>query len=80
MLVGTKKDILADKKELENLKQGTVQTDDIKKMAKKISAFASLACSAFTGDGVEDVFQAAIRASVEGKGSSSSPLDCCVLS
>jgi len=80
VLVGTKKDILTNKNELENHKQGIVQSDDIRKMAKKISAFAVLECSAFTGDGVEEVFQAAIKAAVEGKGNNSGPLDCCVLS
>ena len=78
MLVGTKKDILADKKELENLKQGVVNSEDVKKMAKKISAFASLECSAFTGEGVEEVFLAAVRAAVEGENSGSSG-GCCAL-
>ena len=47
-------------------------------MAKKISAFASLECSAFTGEGVEEVFQAAVKAAVEGDNSGSSG-GCCNL-
>ena len=63
---------------MESLKQGTVNSEEVKKLAKKISAFSSHECSAFTGEGVEEVFQAAIRAAVEDKSGGGS-LACCAL-
>eukprot|EP00092_Neocalanus_flemingeri_P013485 GFUD01014544.1.p1 GENE.GFUD01014544.1~~GFUD01014544.1.p1 ORF type:complete len:197 (+),score=55.42 GFUD01014544.1:48-638(+) len=83
VLVGTKKDLISDAEKIKNIKMDTgldpVTTDDIKKLAKKISASAFIECSAFTGDAVQDVFQAVIKASMEEK-KEANPLDCCVLS
>ena len=58
--------------------QDPVKTEEIKKLAKKLHAYDSIECSAFTGEGVEEVFQSAIKASLD-ESRNSNGFNCCIL-
>ncbi|KAG4032155.1 hypothetical protein MFRU_007g00680 [Monilinia fructicola] len=81
ILVGLKKDLREDPVAREEMRKksldfvGTKEADDI---AKAIGARKYLECSSLTGDGVDDVFEAATRAALLTfeKGESSG---CCVI-
>jgi Ras-related C3 botulinum toxin substrate 1 len=58
ILVGTKTDLRDD----ENHKKGIIPAEEGKAMAEKLKAVYYLECSARTGDGVQGVFEQAIKA------------------
>ncbi|KAM9968706.1 hypothetical protein ACTFIW_000579 [Dictyostelium discoideum] len=65
ILVGTKTDLREDKKTLSQLqesKQEPVSRDEGVALAKEIGAVQFFECSALTGNGVNDIFAAAIKA------------------
>ncbi|GAU94182.1 hypothetical protein RvY_06007 [Ramazzottius varieornatus] len=65
ILVGNKKDLVDDRKVIEDLqkrKQDTVKSTEGRHVADKIGAFAYVENSAKTGEGVQLVFQTACRA------------------
>ena len=67
VLVGLKKDLRDDETTIEDLKeqgQEPVTVDQGKKMASDIGAVDFLECSALKRDGVNEVFEAAVRAAI----------------
>jgi len=70
ILVGNKKDLRNDeqmKRELAQMKQEPVKTEEGHLTADKISAFAYIECSAKSKEGVRDVFETATRAAMQVK-------------
>jgi Ras family protein A len=70
ILVGCKKDLVADPKVIEDLKklnQAPVSFEEGQRVANKIGAYKFLWCSARTGDGVNEVFETAARAALDSK-------------
>jgi len=82
ILVGLKKDLREDPvaiEELQKKSQNFVSTREASDLAQEIGAKKYLECSSLTGQGVDDVFEAATRAAVllrpdDGDGNS-----CCLL-
>ncbi|CCC11060.1 small Rho-type GTPase [Copromyces sp. CBS 386.78] len=81
ILVGLKKDLRGDPVAIEEMRkrsQRFVMEDEGQRIAKEIGARKYLECSSLTGEGVDDVFEAATRAALltfekkEGSG-------CCVI-
>lgn len=81
ILVGLKKDLRGDPVAIEEMRkrsQRFVTEDEGQRIAKEIGARKYLECSSLTGEGVDDVFEAATRAALltfekkEGSG-------CCVI-
>jgi Rho family protein len=67
ILVGLKKDLREDpaaKEEMRRRSQQFVESRDAEHTAKEIGARKYLECSSLTGEGVDDVFEAATRASL----------------
>ena len=52
-----------------------------KRLAEDINAFAYVECSAMKKEGVDEVFEEAVKASMMGKMGSSGmrPIDCCLI-
>lgn len=70
ILVGNKKDLRNDettKWELQKMKQEPVRGDQGREMSKKINAFAYLACSAKSKEGVREVFETTTRPALQVK-------------
>jgi Rho family protein len=81
ILVGLKKDLRDDPIAIEEMRkrsQHFVSPSDGERVAKEIGARKYLECSSLSGEGVDDVFEAATRASLlmfeKGEGSG-----CCVI-
>lgn len=81
ILVGLKKDLRDDPAAIEEMRrksQNFVQPSYGESIARQVGAKRYLECSALTGEGVDDVFEAATRAAlttdVEGRGAG-----CCVI-
>ena len=67
MCIGLKKDLRDDETTIEDLKeqgQEPVTVDQGKKMASDTGAVDFLECSALKRDGVNEVFEAAVRAAI----------------
>ena len=65
ILVGNKEDLrhdMARLEELNKMNQALITPEEGQAMAKKIKAFAYLECSAKRNNGVQDVFETAVRA------------------
>ncbi|XP_035687186.1 ras-like GTP-binding protein RHO [Branchiostoma floridae] len=80
LLVGNKKDLRTDKarrKELAEMKEEVISTEEGLEMAKKVGATAYIECSAKTREGVRDVFESATRAALQKKKQKTTA--CCVL-
>ncbi|XP_055332732.1 ras-like GTP-binding protein RHO [Paramacrobiotus metropolitanus] len=76
VLVGNKKDLRNDRTVLEQLqkqRQEPVKGSEAKNLAEKIGAYGYYENSAKTGDGVQEVFQAACRAIGSAKKKSPTP-------
>lgn len=70
ILLGCKVDLRDDPRVIEQLRaqnQTPVTTAEGERVAKEIDAVEYIECSARTGQGVRDVFQAATRAALQGK-------------
>ncbi|KAL9649093.1 hypothetical protein ABK040_008470 [Willaertia magna] len=70
IIVGTKKDILNNKKEVENLKKvgiNTIKKEDALRFASKLGCFTYCECSSVTLEGIPDVFKMAVEAAFDGK-------------
>merc|ERR1719391_1565667 len=68
ILVGNKKDLRNDPKtikDLREMKQEPVKTEEGRVMAEKINAFGYLECSARNHEGVREVFEMATRAAFQ---------------
>ncbi|CCH41789.1 GTP-binding protein [Wickerhamomyces ciferrii] len=76
ILVGLKKDLRAGSNDSKN-KRKFVQPQQAEEVARLIGAKKFLECSALTGEGVDDVFEAATRTSLLVLNESSS---CCTIS
>ncbi|KAM7201661.1 putative RHO2 protein [Rhypophila sp. PSN 637] len=81
ILVGLKKDLRADPVAIEEMRKKSlhfVSEEQGERVGKEIGARKYLECSSLTGDGVDDVFEAATRAALltfeKGEGSG-----CCVI-
>lgn len=82
LLVGLKKDLREDSDAIESMRKKSMQFVDTiegETMAKRIGARKYLECSALSGEGVDDVFEAATRAALlnfeKGEGGG-----CCIIS
>ncbi|KAJ2484096.1 GTP-binding protein Rho1 [Coemansia sp. RSA 2320] len=70
ILVGCKKDLRFDRMTIDNLaalNQKPISCEDGKDIAKKLHAYSYIECSAKTGEGVKEVFEAATRAALLSK-------------
>ena len=82
ILVGSKKDLRNDehvKKELSNLKQEPVKSEEGYLVCEMISAYAYMECSAKTKEGVRELFETAARAAINTKKRSGSKRKCKLL-
>jgi Ras family protein A len=82
ILVGCKSDLRNDPKTIEELRQHQLQpvsTSEGESVAQKIGAQGYLECSARTGAGVREVFEAATRASLKTKEKKDKKRKCVVL-
>ena len=83
ILVGLKKDLRDDPQAIEEMrKQSTrfLTPDEGEDVRRRISAKKYLECSSLTGEGVDDVFEAATRQSLlSGGGSKREGRGCCVI-
>merc|ERR1711934_609789 len=80
VLVGLKQDLVEDANELKKLKeknQEPVTEEEMAAVAKKVGASSHLRCSAFTGVGVNEVFEGVVRAS-KGPGPNQKSNDGCL--
>merc|ERR1711934_841241 len=80
VLVGLKQDLVEDANELKKLKeknQEPVTEEEMAVVAKKVGASSHLRCSAFTGVGVNEVFEGVVRAS-KGPGPNQKSNDGCL--
>lgn len=67
ILVGLKKDLRDDPEEKEEMRKKSlqfVQSSYAESIARQVGAKKYLECSALTGEGVDDVFEAATRAAL----------------
>lgn len=74
ILAGTKRDLRNDNQillELEKDQQKPVSTEEGQQIAKSINAYTYIECSAKTGEGVQEVFEMAAKASLAKKRSHS---------
>ncbi|KAJ2818078.1 GTP-binding protein Rho1 [Coemansia furcata] len=82
IMVGCKMDIRRDAArvdELMKMNQEPVSSEKAKIVAQKIGAYQYLECSAKTGEGVNEVFQAATRAALLSKAGKKKKSGCIVL-
>lgn len=85
ILVGMKQDLRQDPTAVEEMRKKSLRFIDYQTantMASRIGARKYMECSALTGEGVDDVFEAATRASLlfrDGTGSSTGSGCCCVM-
>ncbi|KAF9374469.1 Rho GTPase [Podila verticillata] len=79
ILVGMKKDLRDDQAAADQPKTTRfVTTAEAERVAQEIGARNHLECSALTGDGVDDVFEAATRGALT-QGNQSQESGCCVI-
>ncbi|ORZ21052.1 P-loop containing nucleoside triphosphate hydrolase protein [Lobosporangium transversale] len=82
ILVGMKKDLRDEYEQAANTEQPKttrfVTTAEAERVAQEIGARNHLECSALTGDGVDDVFEAATRGALT-QGNQSQESGCCVI-
>lgn len=86
VLVGLKKDLRTDPQAIEEVRKRSsqfVSAQEAERIAKEIGAKRYLECSALTGEGVDDVFEVATRASllvsVGGAKHDRSSSSCCII-
>jgi Rho family protein len=82
ILVGLKKDLREDPIEIEEMRkksQRFITTKDGNDMKEMIGARKYLECSSLTGEGVDDVFEAATRAAMITSRAERSGGGCCVI-
>lgn len=82
ILVGLKKDLREDPMAIEDMRkrsQRFITTQDGAGMKEIIGARKYLECSSLTGDGVDDVFEAATRAAMINGGRQKTSGGCCVI-
>jgi Rho family protein len=81
ILVGLKKDLRTDRNAIEDVRKRSsrfVDPQEAENIARQIGARRYLECSALTGEGVDDVFEVATRASLLVSSHSQSS-SCCVI-
>ena len=81
ILVGTKKDLRNEKYSYKNniKKYNHIQTNDGCELAKEINAFSYIECSAVSRDGVNEVFESAIKSTWPEKGKQRGNRGCAIL-
>ena len=82
ILVGLKKDLRTNAQAIEEVRLRSSHFVDpiiAEQMAAKIGARRYLECSALTGEGVDDVFEVATRASLLVNTKKQQPAACCLI-
>lgn len=82
ILVGLKKDLRDDpvaQEEMRKRSEKFLTSDEGEEVRKRIGAKKYLECSSLTGEGVDDVFEAATRQSLLSGGKGDSERGCCVI-
>lgn len=82
MLVGLKKDLRTNPQAIQEVsRRGSyfVTPQEAEQVAKEVGARRYLECSALTGEGVDDIFEVATRASLLITNTPKEQTSCCVI-